>query len=70
MAQAEAIKCARCRQPLTEGSGFCVSCGHNNESAMMDRAANLRFAIDKREARLGFWKRIVDVLPFLRIFTR
>ena len=37
---------------------------------MMDRVGKTHLAIDKREQRLGFWKRITDVLPFLRIFTR
>jgi hypothetical protein len=66
----EPQKCTRCRQPLPEGSGFCVTCGHTNESAMMDRLAQTQFAIDKRQQRLGFWKSITDALSLLRIFTR
>jgi len=70
MPQIEPMKCVRCRQPLAEGSGFCVSCGHNNEAAMMQRAANVHMAADERIGRARFWKRISDALPFLRIFTR
>jgi hypothetical protein len=33
----EPQKCVRCRQPLPAGSGFCVSCGHNNEAALLER---------------------------------
>jgi hypothetical protein len=70
MSHGQTMKCARCQQSLPDGSGFCVSCGHNNDAAMMQRAANVHLAADKRQARLGVWKRIVDALPFLRIFTR
>jgi hypothetical protein len=70
MPQIEPLKCARCGQPLPEGSGFCVSCGHTNETAMMQRAANVHMVADKRMGRLRFWKRLADALPFLRIFTR
>jgi hypothetical protein len=64
------LKCARCQQPLPEGSGFCVACGCNNDLALMERNAKVSFDADKRVQRLGLWKRLGEALPFLRIFTR
>jgi len=64
------LKCARCQQPLPEGSGFCVSCGCNNDMALLERQAKVGMDANRRIERLGFWKRLSEALPFLRIFTR
>jgi hypothetical protein len=57
MPQTEPAKCARCRQPLPEGSGFCVSCGHTNELALLERRVKVADAADKR---LGWAKWLGD----------
>jgi hypothetical protein len=53
---------------LPEGSGFCVAYGCNNDLATLERAGKVGLALDQRQRRLGFWKRMVDAVPFLRIF--
>jgi hypothetical protein len=53
----EPQKCVRCRQPLAEGSGFCVSCGHNNEAATIERRVKV---MGQADDRIGWAQRIRD----------
>jgi hypothetical protein len=55
----EPNKCVRCRQPLPEGSGFCVSCGHNNEAALIERRVKV---VGQADARIGWARRMTDFL--------
>ncbi|HEY2412263.1 MAG TPA: hypothetical protein VGI40_08475 [Pirellulaceae bacterium] len=54
----ESLKCARCRQPLPQGSGFCVSCGHNNDTALIKKSLKVAGEAEKRltwAQRLSAW---------------
>jgi len=63
---AEPAKCVRCRQPLPEGSGFCVSCGHNNEAALLERRTKV---MGQADDRIGWAQRMTRLLGGLgRIF--
>jgi hypothetical protein len=56
--QTQTAKCVRCRQPLPEGSGFCVTCGHLNENALIERQVKvMRQAND----RIGFAQKFRDI---------
>jgi hypothetical protein len=57
MSQSEPANCVRCRQPLPEGSGFCVSCGFNNEAALMARRVKV---VEQADERIGWTKRLKD----------
>ena len=52
---AEPAKCVRCRQPLAEGSGFCVACGHNNEAALLERRVKV---VGQADERIGWASRL------------
>jgi predicted amidophosphoribosyltransferase len=56
-------KCARCQQPLPQASGYCVACGCTND---LDRLGKTHLAINQRQERSAFWRRIVSAIPFLR----
>ena len=60
--------CVRCRQPLTVGSYFCVSCGHNNESALEDRMLDIGNQIEKRRWWLQAFKSVADAFYRTRWF--
>jgi len=55
MSSAEPARCVRCRQPLPEGSGFCVACGFQNEAAMLERRVKV---VGQADERIGFAQRL------------
>ena len=63
----EKPKCIRCGEPLPPGTGFCVACGCNNDSALLERRAAVEAEAHKRieraKARGWFFRA-------LRIFGR
>jgi len=63
----EPLKCARCRQPLPEGSGYCVSCGCSNDFAVQQRRLNVNEQADKR---IGWMKSIREALRGIGFFRR
>ena len=58
--------CSRCRQPLPEGSGYCVACGCTNEFATQSRQASLNQQADNRIEAAGFWRKIFQFLRIMR----
>jgi hypothetical protein len=56
--------CTRCRQPLPEGSSYCVACGCTNESVDNEKIATIA---KQAEARKN-WEAACRVFPFLRWF--
>ena len=52
---AEPVNCVRCRQPLAEGSGFCVACGHNNDAALLERRVKV---VGQADERIGLAQRL------------
>ena len=67
MSNNEPAKCARCRQPLTQGSGFCVSCGHTNEASLVERRVKL---VGQANERIGWAKRLAEWARGLGLFRR
>ena len=67
MSKNEPATCVRCRQPLTEGSGFCVSCGHTNEAALVERQVKL---VGQADERIGWAKRLKELTRGLWPFWR
>jgi hypothetical protein len=59
MMQNEPAKCARCRQPLPESSGYCVSCGHTNELALLERRVKV---VGQANDRIGVACALKNVL--------
>jgi hypothetical protein len=51
-------KCARCRQPLPESSGFCIACGHSNDLALLERKVKVTGQADDR---IGFARALANV---------
>ena len=65
---AQPVSCLRCRQPLPEGSHFCVGCGMNNDGALLNQIVGVGDQIQKRRDRLAFWDAITSMLHFSRFF--
>ena len=58
----EPIKCVRCRQPLPEGSGFCVACGFNNEAALIERKVKV---VGQADDRIGFARSLSEIFRWV-----
>jgi len=52
---------------LPEGSGFCVSCGHNNEAALLERKVKV---VGQADERIGWMRWLKDLTRGLGIFRR
>jgi len=60
------LNCVRCRQPLPEGSYYCVACGCNNESALQDRMVDIGNQLESRRWWFQFWNSLANVFPWIR----
>jgi hypothetical protein len=58
--------CYRCRQPLTEGSNFCVACGFHNEGATIDKTLQVHQQLENRRQWWEAFGRLTDLLRFIR----
>jgi hypothetical protein len=56
--------CTRCRQPLPEGTGYCVACGCTNDGVMDDKYSTVGKQMEQRQ----MWEAICRVFPWLRLF--
>ena len=59
--------CARCRQPLPEGSGYCVACGISSDAAYEKLIANEN-QINERRTWLEFWMNLANRYPIFHLF--
>lgn len=66
MATQRSRNCARCRQPLPDGSSYCVACGCNNEGLLDDKIVKVN---NQLEARRN-WENLCRMFPFLRWFEK
>jgi hypothetical protein len=60
--------CVRCRQPLPQGSQFCVACGCSNEAAVDERIVDLGNQIESRRWWFQFWNSLCAAFPIFRLF--
>lgn len=63
---AKAPTCMRCQQPLSKGSGFCLSCGFQNESdSVISRQLEIQEKLENRSAIFGFLRKIFAAIGFV-----
>ena len=67
MSNTSTRNCTRCRQPLPEGTGYCVACGCMNDSAYEKMIANEN-KIEVRQFWLKFWTSLTNIAQGLRWF--
>jgi hypothetical protein len=57
----------RCQQPLSKGSGFCLSCGFQNEAdSVVSRQLEIEQKLENRSAMFGFLRKIFSALGLVR----
>jgi hypothetical protein len=66
MSQTQTARCSRCRQPLPEGTSYCVACGCNNEGLLDAKISKVGSDLETR-ATWNYWCRI---FPFLLWFSK
>lgn len=59
--------CSRCRQPLGEGTSYCVTCGCTNDAAYAKLIANEN-QIAERRLWLKFWTAFANMTLLSRLF--
>jgi hypothetical protein len=59
--------CTRCRQPLPEGTGYCVACGCTNDAAYEKMIANEN-QIEVRQFWLKLWSSLSNIGGAFRWF--
>lgn len=63
---AKAPTCMRCQQPLSKGSGFCLSCGFQNEAdSVVNRQLEIEQKLENRSALFGFLRKIFAALGII-----
>ena len=60
--------CSRCRQPLAEGTSYCVACGCASDVAFEKMIAN-EDKIEERRVWLKFWISLANRYPILHWFS-
>lgn len=58
--------CIRCRQPLPDGTSYCVACGCANEGATDAKRAEIGRQMEWRQT----WESCCKVFPWLRWFEK
>jgi|GEM_PF-1840566 predicted amidophosphoribosyltransferase len=67
MPAAKAPTCMRCQQPLSKGSGFCLSCGFQNEAdSVHSRQLEIDNKLESRSARFRFLSKLLAFLGIAR----
>lgn len=64
MTNSKPLSCVRCRQPLPDGSMYCISCGCSNEGVLEGKIETINKQFEQRRT----WEMLCRWFPFLRLF--
>ena len=70
MSNATVPRCSRCSSELSEGSTYCIACGHTNVEHTSERAAEIELELDNRREQLSWFRRIANMLFIGRFIFR
>jgi uncharacterized Zn finger protein (UPF0148 family) len=66
MSQTQTAHCSRCRQPLADGTTYCVACGCNNEGLLDAKISKVGSDLETRAT----WNQLCRFFPFLLWFSK